>query len=135
MKENMFKHKLFVRYFETDQMGVVYYSHYLVWFEAARTDMLKTRGLSYKEFEKMGYFLPVAEAHCKYIVPAHYEEDIIVETWIEEIKRASVRISYNVVREEDGKCLAVGYTVHPCINKDRKIVAFPEEFVKIFTKC
>ncbi len=132
MNKEIFKHKLCVRYFETDQMGFVYYSHYLVWFEAARTDLLKKKGLSYKKFEEMGYFLPVSEAHCKYISPGHYEDDIIIETWVEEIKRASLRIAYRVLREKDSQLLAKGYTIHPCINKNRKIVPFPEEFQNIF---
>ncbi|MBU1077667.1 MAG: acyl-CoA thioesterase [Spirochaetes bacterium] len=126
--KDAFRHKLFVRYFETDQMGFVYYSHYLVWFEAARTDFLRHKGFPYKKFEELGFFLPVTEAYCKYLSPAFYEDDIIVETHLEEIKNASLKISYRVIRGSDDQLLATGHTVHPCINKDKKIVPFPDQF-------
>ncbi len=134
MNRKVFKHKLTVRYFETDQMKMVYYSHYLVWFEAARTHLLKDRGLSYTKFEEMGYYLPVSESYCKYISPAQYEDEISVEVWVEELKNATLKMGYRVVREENNKLLATGYTVHPCINKERKVVPFPEEFRKILSK-
>lgn len=132
MNKDVFKHKLVVRYFETDQMKMVYYSHYFVWFEGARTNLLKNRGLSYKKFEEMGYFLPVSETFCKYLSPAHYEDEILVETWAKELKKVSLRIDYRIIRETDNKLLATGYTIHPCINKAGKIVPFPDEFRKIF---
>ncbi len=119
MNKDIFKHRLVVRYFETDQMKMVYYSHYLVWFEAARTDLLKDRGLPYSKFEDMGFLLPVSEAYCKYISPAHYEDEIIVEVWVEKLKQATLRMGYRVIREKDDKLLATGYTVHPCLNKER----------------
>lgn len=131
MDMDIFKHKLVVRYFETDQMKMVYYSHYLVWFEAARTHFLRDRGLPYTKFEEMGFYLPVSEAYCKYISPAQYEDEITVEVKVEELKRATLKMSYRVVREKDDKLLATGYTVHPCINKDRKIVPFPDKFRNI----
>lgn len=132
MDDNIYRHKLIVRYFETDQMKVVYYSHYLVWFEAARRDFLKSKGFPYTKFEKMGFFLPVSEVHCKYFAPAHYEDEIIVELWIEELKKVSLKINYKVIREKNEELLASGYTIHPCINEHRKIVPFPEEFINIF---
>lgn len=132
MVKKIFKHKLTVRYFETDQMGFVYYAHYLVWFEATRTDLLKSWGFPYKKMEQMGFFLPVAEAHCKYMAPAHYEDDIIVEAWMEQLKNVSIKIAYNVKRDKDSQLLAQGYTVHTCLNQEKKIVPFPDEFRKIF---
>ena len=131
MSDNIHEHKLVVKYFETDQMKYVYYSHYLVWFEAARTSLLKDRGLTYTKFEEMGYYLPVSECYCKYHMPAGYEDEIRVETKVEELKKVTLRISYRVFRESDEKLIATGYTVHPCINKERKIVPFPEEFRKV----
>lgn len=130
MSHRVYSHRLTVRYFETDQMGVVYYSHYLVWFEAARTDFLKESGFAYSTMEEMGFFLPVAEAHCRYLAPARFDDGIIVEMGVEELKSASLRIGYKVLREKDKKLLATGYTVHPCINRERKIVRFPEAFLQ-----
>ncbi len=122
--EKVFRHKLMVRYAETDQMGIVYYANYLVWFEAARTDFLKSIGIPYRELEKSGIFLPVAEAFCKYLSPAYYEDEIIVETYLSKIGSASIEISYKVKRED--KVIATGYTKHACTNKEGKIQRIPE---------
>src|SRR5919112_421603 len=69
-----------VRYAETDKMGVVYYANYLVWFEVARTDLLRSLGWSYREMEGAGISLPVIEAHCDYHRPARYDDEIEVRT-------------------------------------------------------
>src|SRR5204863_4018597 len=69
-----------VRYAETDQMGVVYYANYFVWFEVARTDLLRTLGWTYREMEASGVMLPVIEAHCEYRRPARYDDEIEVRT-------------------------------------------------------
>ena len=61
-----------VRYAETDQMGIVYYSHYFVWFEVARTELLRTLGWNYRELEASGVLLPVIDASCQYRRPARY---------------------------------------------------------------
>ncbi len=129
MLYDVFRYALTVRYFETDQMSVAYYAHYLVWFEEARTEYLRHKGFPYKRLETLGFFLPVSEAYCKYMAPARYDDRLIVETWIEEMKSVSLKISYKIIREEDKILLATGFTVHPCINKERKIVRFPEAFM------
>ena len=120
-----FYHKLFVRYAETDKLGIVYYANYLVWFEAARSDFLRNIGLPYSKIEKMGIFLPVVEAYCKYKAPAYYEDEIIIETSLVFIKNASMKIGYKVIREKDKKLLAEGYTIHSAINNNGKIIRIP----------
>ena len=76
-----------VPYADTDQMGVVYYANYLEYFERSRTEMLREAGLSYSEMEKMGYFLPVSEAYCKYSGSARYDDLLTFRSCIEEISR------------------------------------------------
>src|SRR5208283_4630001 len=75
MPERTFKISLRVRYAETDQMGVVYYANYLVWFEVARTELFRELGMYYSEVEKEGIILPAVESHLKYIASAYYDED------------------------------------------------------------
>src|SRR4029077_2493839 len=65
-----------VRYAETDQMGVVYYANYFVWFEVARTDLLRASGSTYREMEAEGFSLPVIEAHCGFKQPARYDDEL-----------------------------------------------------------
>ena len=67
-----------VRYAETDQMGVVYYAHYFVWFEVARAELLRQQGWSYREMEASGVILPVIEAYCEYRRPARYDDQVEV---------------------------------------------------------
>ncbi len=126
-----FEYKFFVQYADTDKMGYVYYANYYVWFEAARTDFLRKAGYPYKVMEAEQIMLPVAESHCKHYAPAFFEDDIIIELWISELKNVSLKISYNVIRENDNKLLATGYTVHSSINNKGKLIRLPEKFINV----
>ena len=86
-----------VRYAETDQMGVVYYANYFVWFEVGRTDLLRAAGWSYRDMETEGFGLPVIEAQCTYRESARYDDEIEVRTTGESISpvvRTSISSSY-----------------------------------------
>jgi acyl-CoA thioester hydrolase len=107
-------------------MGVVYYANYLVYMEAARTTLLREDGVPYAEMEKAGYLLPVTECHVKYLGAAHYDEEISVETTLAYIKNASVKFLYTI-RNESGKEILNGYTVHPIVSPEWKIIPVPEE--------
>ncbi len=73
-----------VRYAETDQMGVVYYSNYLIWMEVGRVEYCKSVGVRYRDMEDAdGVLLAVVEAHCRYVSPARYDEEVVVRTWVE----------------------------------------------------
>jgi YbgC/YbaW family acyl-CoA thioester hydrolase len=74
--------QLRVRYAETDQMGIVYYANYLVWFEIGRVELLRSLGLAYSQLETdHRLILPVVDAHCRYRAPARYDDEILIETW------------------------------------------------------
>lgn len=128
----MFQFKTFVRYSETDQMGVVYYANYFVYFEAARTQLLKKEGKSYGQFEREGVYIPVLEAHCKYKSPLFYEDEIVVNCWISEVKNTSFKFEYEVLK--NGKVVAEGFTRHCCTTKDLKPVKIPDDLRKIIDK-
>jgi len=87
-----------VRYAETDQMGVVYHAHYLVWCEIGRTDFLRSLGRTYAQLERDGVFLAVTEAHVRYLAAAHYDEEIRIETWIERVQSRAVTFGYEISR-------------------------------------
>ena len=124
----MYTHKteLRVRYEETDQTGVVYYSNYLVWFEVGRAEYIRSLGTSYKEFERRGVRIVVAEAYCRYESPAHYDDLIIVRTRLSEIRSRSLKYMYTVVRKADEKQLASGYTTHVFVDKNGKSLKIPK---------
>ena len=112
-----------VRYAETDQMGVVYYANYFVWFEVGRTDLLRQSGWSYREMERDGFSLPVIEAHCDYRQPARYDDELEVRTTGTLLSPVRVRFDYEVVRTADGAVLAGGHTVHASLDRGRPAAA------------
>ena len=115
-----------VIYGDTDQMGVVYYANYLRYFEAARSHYLRERGRSYRDFERNGVLLPVVEAHVRYHRPARYEDVVLLEPVVSDVKGASLRFDYRVTRS--GELLADGYTVHACIAQATgRPTRFPDE--------
>jgi len=106
-----------VRYAETDQMGIVYYANYLVWFELGRVELLRSLGLAYSQLEKEHEcILPVAEASCRYRSPARYDDEILIETRPAMLRGSVLKFAYRILRKgRDGgepELLAEGETVH-----------------------
>ncbi len=116
-----------VRYAETDNMGIVYYANYLVWFEVGRTEYLLSQGLDYRDVEKQGLFMAVVEANCVYKAPARYGEVILVSTQPTRVRNSTVRFEYKIFRKEDHLLLATGFTTHVLISKDLKPHKIPEK--------
>ncbi|MDI6602206.1 MAG: thioesterase family protein [Thermoanaerobacteraceae bacterium] len=100
-----------VRYEETDQMGVVYYSNYYVYFEVGRTDWLRNLGIPYKKLEDIGIILPVVESYCKYHHSIFYDDVIIIKTRVSDFTGVRIRFDYEIYRAGEEDLLAEGYTV------------------------
>ncbi|MCA8919063.1 MAG: acyl-CoA thioesterase [Planctomycetes bacterium] len=98
-----------VRYAETDQMGVVYHSNYLVYFEIGRTEMMRNSGISYAELEERGYVLAVLESSMKHVGSAKYDDLLTVRTWLRNVTKTRLHFEYAVLRED--KLLTSGHTV------------------------
>lgn len=107
----MFIHetKIRTRYAETDQMGYVYYGNYASFYEVARTEMLRSTGICYKDLEEMGVMLPVTDLTCKYMQPARYDDLITVKTYIRERPTVRIKFEYEVFNE-NGVLLNTGST-------------------------
>ena len=105
-----------VPYAETDRMGVVYYGHYLVYFERARTALLQQLGFPYTELERRGYGLPVTEAHVEYKASAGYDDVLDITGQVAWVKGARLRVDCSVYCND--VLLARGYTVHACVELD-----------------
>lgn len=110
---------------DTDQLGVVYYANYLRFFEASRAAYWRAQGRSYKDLEAAQVALPVVEAHCRYRQPAYYEDLLLVEVEVTELRAASMRFSYIVRRGED--ILAEGWTRHAVIGPTGRPRALPDD--------
>jgi acyl-CoA thioester hydrolase len=123
-----------VRYAETDQMGIVYYANYLVWFEIGRVELLRTAGLSYDRMEKEHEcILPAVEANCRYKSPARYDDRIVIETRPSLLRGSVIKFAYQIFREpnhtsEDRKLLAEGETVHVVCDDQMKKTPLPPEY-------
>jgi acyl-CoA thioester hydrolase len=125
----MVKTDIRVIYGDTDQMGVVYYANYLRYFEAGRNEFIRARGLRYRDFEaRFGLMLPVVEATVSYRTPARYDDLLSVETSLAEVKRASARFGYRIVRDDD--VVATGHTLHACVDLDGRVQRMPRELLE-----
>ncbi len=120
-----------VRYSETDAMGFVYYAHYLVYFEVARTAALAELGHPYWEMEKAGIFIPVLCAHCDYRKPARYGEDLAVHTLRSRRGHARIRFDYEVRGSADA-LIAAGFTEHAFMDKSGKPMRPPAPLTALF---
>ncbi len=114
-----------VIYGETDAMGIVYYANYLRWFEIGRTELMRSLGIAYKDLERQGVHLPVAEVFCKYLQSARYDDILGIETRVDSLKRASIQFAYRILRQADGAELVTGTTLHAFVDAQGKIVRVP----------
>lgn len=106
------------RYQETDQMGVVYHSNYIIWFEVGRTEYFRELELPYTLFEERGVYLPVVEVNCRYLCPAHYDDRIAIRTRVNEFSGVRVRFVYDIVNLDTNKVLVKGYTLHAFVGRE-----------------
>jgi acyl-CoA thioester hydrolase len=122
-----------VRYAETDQMGIVYYANYLVWFELGRVELLRSLGLAYSQLEKEHEcILPVVSAHCRYRAPARYDDEILIETRPEMMRSTVLKFTYRILRKApdggDPTLLAEGETVHVVCDDQLNRKPLPERY-------
>jgi len=121
-----------VRYAETDQMGVVYYANFFVWFEIGRVELLRQLGFHYKQMElEDDCHFPVVEANCRYKSPARYDDELLLETRILGMRRTVLKFGYRLSRPADGKLLAEGETTHVPVNRSMHKVPLPGKYVAV----
>ena len=113
-------------------MGVVYYANYLVWFEVGRADLLRSLGWSYREMELAGISLPVIEAHCNYLRPARYDDELEVKTEGRMLSPVRMEFTYEVIRLGDAALAASGRTVHAAVNPKGRPCRLPDRIREVF---
>jgi acyl-CoA thioester hydrolase len=122
-----------VRYAETDQMGVVYHSNHLIWFEVGRVELMREMGFSYREMEREeGRYIAVAGVQCRYRAPVYYDEEVVVRTRLKKVREKVIVFSYEIVRAADRELLAEGETTHLVTDRNMKVVALPEKYLTAF---
>jgi acyl-CoA thioester hydrolase len=132
----MFSHRTTYRviYGDTDNMGQAYYGNYFRWFEIGRSEMFRFLGLPYKTVEENGIFLPVAESYCKYATPAKYDDVLVIETSLDPKIKAGLKFDYKIFTEDGKTLVAQGYTKHPCLNLNGKVVRPPAFLREVIAK-
>lgn len=119
-----------VRYVETDAMGIVHHSNYIVWFEAGRVEVMRRAGLDYAAVERGGLFFAVAEVHARYLSPARFGDRVTVRTEITELRSRAVRFDYVVVDAGNGTTRVEGYTRHVPIDGAGQVTRIPRELLE-----
>jgi acyl-CoA thioester hydrolase len=122
-----------VRYAETDKMGVVYYANYFVWFEVARTDLLRSLGWSYREMELAGVSLPVIEAHCEYTKPARYDDELEIKAEGRMLSPIRMEFRYEVRLLAEAAIAASGRTVHAALDSRGRPCKLPDRVRDVFS--
>ncbi len=113
-----------VRYAETDQMGFLHHARYAVYFEMGRVELLRSRGLNYKDLEAQGCLLVIAKLACRYIRPARYDDLLTLRTHVARATAARIEHRYEVLR--DGLLLAEGESTLACVDRDGRLQRIPE---------
>jgi acyl-CoA thioester hydrolase len=122
-----------VRYAETDQMGVVYHSNYLIWFEIGRVELIRSMGLNYKQMEaEEGCGISVVDVHVRYRASARYDDELVVQTTLLAARGPVIRFGYKILRVEDGVLLCEGETMHVVVGKDMKKRSLPPKYAERF---
>jgi acyl-CoA thioester hydrolase len=113
-----------VRYAETDRMGLLHHANYFVYFEMARTEMLRAKGISYREVEDAGHFLVIVDIGCKFKKPAYYDDLLTIRARVARVTHVKIVHEYQVLR--DGLLLAEGHSTLACVDREGKPQALPE---------
>jgi len=113
-----------VRYAETDRMGLLHHANYLVYFEQARTELLRSSGVAYKELEDQGFFLVIAKIEIKYKSPAHYDDLLTVRTTVVRTTPVRLEHQYQMFRE-NGTLVCEGSSTLACVDREGKLQAMP----------
>jgi acyl-CoA thioester hydrolase len=135
-RAQVYETSLRVRYAETDQMGVVYHSNYIIWFEVGRVEMFRQLGFTYSEMEEQdGLHVVVVEARCRFKAPARYDDLISVRTRLLNVRDSLLHFGYEIVRATGETLLAEGETVHLVVDAQFKRLPLPAKYLTPFLQA
>jgi acyl-CoA thioester hydrolase len=125
--------RLRVRYAETDKMGVVYHSNFLIWMEVGRVELLRQLGFDYRNMEREdNRHIPVVDVHVRYKAPALYDDEILVRTSLTNARKSLLEFSYQVLREAGEVLLAEGKTTHIIVDDKLQRCSLPDKYIAVF---
>ncbi|HTD22441.1 MAG TPA: thioesterase family protein [Terriglobales bacterium] len=127
--------RLRVRYAETDKMGVVYHSHFIIWFEVGRVELLRQLGFNYRDMEiEDDCHIAVVDVRCRYKQPARYDDEIVVRTSLKNMRESLLHFGYEIARAADHALLAEGESTHIAVNSKFEKVGLPEKYKAVFAE-
>jgi acyl-CoA thioester hydrolase len=125
-----------VRYAETDQMGIVYHANHFIWFEVGRVELLRQLGFTYREMEKDDdCYIAVVDARCRYKAPVLYDDEVLVRTYLKNIRDKMIHFGYELRHAGTGELLAEGETTHIVADSQMKSRTLPEKYLKVFREA
>jgi acyl-CoA thioester hydrolase len=119
------RHRVRVRYCETDRMGVAHHGAYVAWFEEARTEWMRAQGVSYREMEDGGLKLPVVDLKVVYKRSVTYDDEVLIATRLLEQRRVAIRLGYEIRRADDDGLVASGETTLACVDAGGRVRPLP----------
>mgnify|MGYP001172316854 CR=1 FL=1 len=127
-------HPIKVYYRDIDKMGIVYYSRYFEYFEESRTELFASMGLQITNVEEEGVALPVISSHCEFKKGARFEDVILIRSWVNEMPRSTLKISYMAFLKKTDDLLVTGHTTHAFINSLGKPIKPPKSILDSMQK-
>ena len=119
-----------VRFAETDQMGVVHHSEYVVWFEAGRVALMAAAGMPYTEIAGAGYNFAVTDLQCRYRSAIRFGDAVQVITRLGTLRSRQIEFTYEIRNRQTGLLYADGHTRHICVDGDGRMTRVPERIAQ-----
>lgn len=126
-KEKSFTLTHRVYYYETDKMGRVYHSNFVLWMEKARTEFLRNIGISYKELEESGIIMPVTEINVKYLNPVEYDDEVVIDISVIKLTKVKVEFKYIFYNKNRSKKFGEATSINVFSDKNGKIIRVEKE--------
>ncbi|MGN0342045.1 MAG: acyl-CoA thioesterase [Roseburia sp.] len=123
-----------VKYYETDQMGIVHHSNYIRWMEEARMDFMSQIGLDYKQMEEMEIISPVLEVHCQYKSMVHFSDTVVIETQITHYNGIKMAVAYRMTDKETGELRTIASSEHCFLSRSGKPLSLKRSYPELDTR-
>ena len=123
-----------VKYYETDQMGIVHHSNYIRFMEEARMDLMEQMGLSYKQMEAMEIISPVLSISCDYHSMVHFDDVVVIETKLVKYNGIKMELEYVMTDKETGELRTTGRSSHCFLNRSGKPISLKRSYPELDTR-
>ncbi|MGF1578378.1 MAG: acyl-CoA thioesterase [Gemmataceae bacterium] len=114
-----------IRYAETDRMGLLHHANYLVYFEQGRVELLRQRGLTYKDLEDLGFLLVLTKIEVRYRRPAYFDDLLTLRTTVVRTTSVKIEHKYELLRGQE--LLAEAETTLGCVDRNGQVQRLPED--------